>query len=185
MMTSHEATLSKRIAQTVHDLVRYSDKEVVLSWESVIGFTPSDQIRSYVTTLLKDAQIDSLLMGNNLVVTNRSPVSPEGKGEYMLLRTMMVKVARRIFDIIRYRLSDKSKWFKIDWSDLLDNGAVVPKLLRDHVVQGLVKNGIEAFDQGKELHICADYHSLDNPFFKPDDSGVAMLAASTGEVDGR
>lgn len=186
-MTSREATLSKRIVQTVHDLVRYSSGEVVLSWESIIGFTPSDQIRSYVTTLLKEVKIDSLLMGSSLIVTNRNPISPQGEAECIALRAMMVKVARRIFDIIRYRLSGNgNQWFKIDWADLLDNGRVVPKLLRDEVVKGLNQNGIEAFDQGKELHICADYHSLDNPFFQPNGSGNAMLTAtSTEEVDGQ
>lgn len=182
MMTSREATLSRRIAQTVHDLVQYSDGEVVLTWASIIGFTPSDQVRSYVVSLLKEAKIDALLMGSNIVVTNRNPLCPKSKGEYEKLRAMVVKVARRIFDIIRYRLSTENRWFKIDWMDLLDNGQVIPKLIREQVVQGLNQNGIEALDQGKELHICADHHSLENPFFKTNGSEPAMLTSVNQEV---
>lgn len=107
----------------------------------------------------------TLLIGDFLLVHNKNKVVYD-EATTLLLRKKIIRIARRIFDIIRYRVSKQSKWFTLEWSDLLDNGEVVPYELRSYVVEGLNKNGIPARETESRLSICADNYSLDNPFFK-------------------
>lgn len=126
---------------------------------------PSDNVRHHVAALLKEANMPTLLIGDFLLVHNKNKVVYD-EATTLLLRKKIIRIARRIFDIIRYRVSKQSKWFTLEWSDLLDNGEVVPYELRSYVVEGLNKNGIPARETESRLSICADNYSLDNPFFK-------------------
>lgn len=130
--------------------------------------TPSDVVRHHVASLLKEANMPTLLMGDFLLVRNENKVVYSGTTA-LEMRKNMVSIARRIFDIIRYRVSKESKWFTLEWSDLLDNGQVVPIELRSYVLEGLNNNGIPAREVEGSLCICADNYSLDNPFFQSKD----------------
>jgi hypothetical protein len=172
MMTSQEASSSRMIVQRIHDIVKYSNQDVSIHWKLVSEKMPSDTVRHYVATLLKEANMPTLLMGNFFIVRNENPVV-YNDATIVEIRKMMVQIARRLFDIIRYRTSNESKWFAVDWSDLLDNGEVVPMELQNHVINGLISNGIPAKEHEGTLYICADNSSLDNPFFQ---SQTSLLA---------
>lgn len=151
------------------ELVQYSNQEVKLRWKDVSESPPSDIVRHHVATLLKEANMPTLLMGDFLIVRNENKVV-YNDATILELRKKMIRIARRIFDIIRYRVSVESKWFILGWSDLLDNGEMVPIELREHVIRGLNQNGIMAKEIEGSLRICADNSSLSNPFFQSQDA---------------
>ena len=168
MITSQEALSSRLIVENVQEIVKYTNQEVKLRWKDVSETTPSDAVRHYVASLLKEANMPTLLMGDFLLVRNENKVVYNDTTA-LEMRKKMVRIARRIFDIIRYRVSKESKWFTLEWSDLLDNGQVVPIELRSYVLEGLNKNGILAREIKGSICICADNYSLDNPFFQSKD----------------
>lgn len=151
------------IALSIHDLIRYADSEVSISWEKAIGYEPADKVKNSVVAHLRTIGVDAILVGSNVLVHNRCPLKDWDK-EYAKYRSMMVKIARRIFDIIRYRLTNQSKWFRIGWNDILDTGLEVPEELRYHVVTGLNRQGFDVLYNDQDLLICADHHDLENPF---------------------
>ena len=148
--------------------MQYTNQEIKLRWKDVSKTTPPDNVRHHVASLLNEANMPTLLMGDFLIIRNENKVV-YNDALILELRKKMIKIARRIFDIIRYRVSVESKWFTLEWSDLLDNGEVVPIELRNHVLLGLNQNGIPAREIEGALGICADNSSLDNPFFQSQD----------------
>ena len=170
-ISSQEASLVKEIVQKIHDqviLTPYGETSLIY-WKTVSGgFIPSAVVRDTVISLLHEADMECVCIGDMLHVTNHNKSLTERQRQLAKEdkeKQLMFKIVRRIFDIIRYRASREKKGFIINWDEMLDDGSYVPKHLREILVQGFRSHGVPCEDKDA-LCIWADNSTLDNPFFQ-------------------
>ena len=172
-LSQMEASIAQEIAQRIHDTIIMTKKgtEITFRWDNLYSFSIPDQIRFYVVELLKKAKIDCLLIGDNIIATNfndrdeiaNMTITKEDVDK-------MYRIAKRIFDIIRYRIGkdENSKWFLLRWNEMLDNGEIIPPNFVPILLYGLNAYSIPTYAEEDGLHICADNSTLKNPFFSKD-----------------
>lgn len=172
-LSQREARVAQDIAQTIHDsmIMTHKGSEITFRWDDLYSFPTPDQVRFYVVELLDKANISCLLLGDQIVATNWND-----RDETIAVSITkedvdkMYLIARRIFDIIRYRIGtdERSKWFLLRWNEMLDTGEVVPPHFVKILLYGLNGYNIPSYAEEEGLYIRADNSTLKNPFFTED-----------------